>query len=175
MLPLQVIHQLILPHETIHALARAVTEGAIEIFGSGLVALHVTIEVSLTDKGFDAADVGAGEATVGDGRRCDGSCGHGLRSGSYWCVGMVGVSGERAFRSRETGVLGSDILSVSRGDLVGVTVSVERIGIRLVESVVKPIWIEMWVDGKMGLDVKIEALLVGTTDVAAGVQAHDAR
>ena len=91
--PLEVIHQLILPREPVHALAGTVTEWTVEVFGTGFVASHVTRKVVLVLKALSAADVGAGETTVGEGvgdRRpggCgggDGSCVQRLRGSRSW-------------------------------------------------------------------------------------------
>ena len=76
MLRLEVIHQLILPHETIHALAMTVPNRAVQILWASLVALRVTIKVARATKGLGAADMRTGQLTIegggstaGDGRR----------------------------------------------------------------------------------------------------------
>ena len=66
MLPLEVVHQLILPCEPVQTLAGAVTVGTVEVFGTGFMALHVTCKVVLVLEALSAAGVGAGETTVGD-------------------------------------------------------------------------------------------------------------
>ena len=72
MLSLEVVHQLILPGEPVHALARAVTVGAVEVLGTGSMAFHVTCKVVLVLEGMSAASVGARE-TTGGGRGGDSS------------------------------------------------------------------------------------------------------
>ena len=75
MLRLEVIHQFILPHEAIHALARTISNGAVELLWTNLVFLQVTVKVAWAAEGLGAADVRTGESalergrsTAGDGR-----------------------------------------------------------------------------------------------------------
>lgn len=64
MLRLEVIHQLILPREAIHTLAKTISNGAIELLWASLVVFQVTVKVAWTAEGLGAADVRTGESTM---------------------------------------------------------------------------------------------------------------
>ena len=55
MLCLQMIHQLILPHEAIRALVTTITDGTVEVLGADLMAFGVAIELTLAAEGCRAA------------------------------------------------------------------------------------------------------------------------
>ena len=80
MLRLEVIHQLILPHETIHTLTTAVANRAVQVLWASLVALQVAIKVARAAKGLVAADVGTGQSTIGRGGSAAGDDGRKVAS-----------------------------------------------------------------------------------------------
>lgn len=60
MLRLQMIHQLILPHEAIRALAITIADRTVKILGANLVFLGVAIELALAAESLPAANMRAG-------------------------------------------------------------------------------------------------------------------
>ena len=147
MLRLEVIHQLILPHEAIHTLARAVSKWAIEVLGAGLVALQVTVKVAWAAEGFRASDVRTrkstiegGGSTAGDGRRNVASVVLCVRQGCR--IEHASMSG------------GGDVVRVVACE--GDSVCVRRYGaVRCKRA------------GEMDLHMSIEALFIGASEVAA--------
>ena len=154
-LRLEVIHQLVLSHETIHALTTAVANRAIQVLGASLVAFLVAIEVARAAKAQGTADVRTVESTI---ERGGSAAGDGQRS-----VARVVLCGRHGHRTEHTRMIGgSDVVRVIAYEGGSICV----VHVRRCDPVrFKGAW-------EVDLHVSIEALLIGANKVAAAPQTN---
>ena len=158
MLRLEVIHQLVLSHKTIHTLTTAVANRAIQVLGPSLVAFLVAFEVSRAAKAQGTADVRTVESTIEAGGSATGD---GQRSVAS--IVLCGRHGRRTEQARMIG--GSDAVRVIafEGGSVCV-VRVRRHG---------PVRCKMVLE--VDLHVSIEARFIVANKVAAVTQTDQSR
>ena len=159
MLRLEVIHQLVLSHETIHTLARTISNRAVELLWASLMALQVTVKVAWAAKGFGAADMRTGESTIERGGSAAGD--------GRWSVARVVLCGRHGRQTEQARMIRSrdDVISsiACEGGSICV-IHVRRYGLVRCK--------EAW---EVDLHMSIEALFIGANKVAAVIQTDQLR